>query len=161
MTPSRFVLLDNTALTNFALVSRTDLVLDLWGADCATTTAVMAEYQAGIASRGLPAHSWRNLAQLTLQPAEQVFADQLPPQLGAGERSCIAVTVHRQGLFVCDDADARREAQRHDVTVTGTIGILVLNIQQGKLTLAEGNTVLTEMIAQGYRSPVMTLDELF
>jgi len=157
---SRRVLLDNTALTNFALVGRPDLVLDLWGPDCATTMAVMAEYRAGIASRGLSADSWNDLTQLTLQPVEQAFADQLPPQLGIGERSCIAIVVHRQGLFVCDDAQARREAQRHSVTVTGTIGILVLNMRQGILTPREGNVLLADMIAQGYRSPVTTLNDL-
>jgi predicted nucleic acid-binding protein len=157
---SRLLLLDNTALTNFALAGRPDLVLDLWGADCATTTSVMAEYQAGITSRGLPAHIWDDLIQLTLQPVEQAFADQMPPQLGIGERSCIAIAVHRQGLLVCDDAKARREAQRHGVTVTGTIGILVLNVRQGNLTPADGNSVLTHMIAQGYRSPITVLDDL-
>jgi len=160
MTTSRLILLDNTVLTNFALVGRPNLVLDLWGADCATTTEVMAEYQAGIVGHGLPAHSWENLTQLTLQPAEQSFADQLQPQLGSGERSCIALAVYRQGLFVCDDAQARREAQRHGVTVTGTIGVLVLNVRQGKLPAAEGNALLTNMITQGYRSPVTTLDNL-
>lgn len=154
------VLLDNTVLTNFALVGQPELVLDLWGTTCATTTAVMAEYQAGIISRGLPTHSWDILTQLTLQPAEQTFADQLPPQLGIGERSCIAIAVHRQGLFVCDDAQARREAQRHGVAVTGTIGILVLNVRQNQLTPAGGNTILSHMIALGYRSPVVTLDDL-
>lgn len=84
---SGLVLLDNTVLTNFALVDRPDLVLELWDTNCATTTEVMAEYQAGIIGHGLPAHSWENLAQLTLQPAEQTFADQLQPQLAACRRS--------------------------------------------------------------------------
>ena len=105
-------------------------------------------------------HSWENLTLLTLQPAEQSFADQLHTQLGSGERSCIAIAVHRQGLFVCDDAYARREAQRYGIAVTGTIGVLVLNVRQSKLTAAEGNALLTNMIAQGYRSPVTTLDNL-
>lgn len=160
MITSRLVVLDNTILTNFALVDRADLILDLWGKGCATTTAVIDEYQAGIASRGLPAQSWDNLTRLTLQPVEKAFANKLPPQLGSGERSCIAVAVHRQGLFVCDDAKARHEAQRHGVTVTGTIGILVLNVHQGNLTPAKGNTILADMMAQGYRSPVTTLDDL-
>lgn len=157
---SRYVLLDNTALTNFALVGRPDLILNLWGSDCATTTAVMAEYQAGIVSRGLPAQNWDSLTQLTLQPAEQVFADRMSLQLGIGERSCIAVAVHRQGLFVCDDAKARHEAKRHGVLVSGTIGILILNVRQGDLTLAKANEILANMIAQGYRSPVLVLDDL-
>jgi predicted nucleic acid-binding protein len=158
--PSRLVLIDNTALTNFALINRTDLILDLWGKTCATTTAVMAEYQAGVVGSGLPAHSWDELAQLTLRPVEQAFADQLLPQLGAGERSCIAVAVHRQGLFVSDDNNARHEAQRHGVTITGTIGILVLNVRQANLTLTEGNAILASLIALGYRSPVTALDDL-
>lgn len=63
------VLLDNTALTNFALVQRPDLVLDLFGERCVTTTAVFSEYQAGIIKRGLPAHSWNNLTALAPQPS--------------------------------------------------------------------------------------------
>jgi predicted nucleic acid-binding protein len=93
------VLLDNTVLTNFALVGRPDLVLNLWGADCGTTNAVFAEYQVGVMSRGLPANSWDTLTQLSLQPAEQAYAATLPPQLGDGERSCIAVAVYRRCLF--------------------------------------------------------------
>lgn len=157
---SRPVLLDNTVLTNFALVGRSDLVFALWGANCMTTTAVISEYAAGVTGRDLPAESWRGLAQWTLQPAEQEFADHLPSQLGIGERSCIAVAVHRQALFACDDAKARQEANRHGIAVTGTLGILVLCVRQGFITLVEGNTMLTEMIEQGYRSPVVTLDEL-
>lgn len=154
------VLLDNTVLTNFALVARPDLVLDLWGTHCATTLAVMVEYQAGVSTRGLPADIWDVLDQLSPQPAEQDFADRLLPRLGQGERSCIAIAVHRQGLFACDDAEARREAQRLGLTVTGSIGILILNVRQSRLTLANGNMLLADMVAQGYRSPVATLDDL-
>ena len=97
---------------------------------------------------------------MTLKAEEQAFAGRLSPRLGIGERSCIAIALHRQGLFVSDDANARREAQRHDVPVTGTIGILVLNVRHGNLTRAEGNTILALMIAQGYHSPVTVLDDL-
>jgi predicted nucleic acid-binding protein len=157
---TRLVLVDNTTLTNFALVARPELLLDLFGADCATTKAVMAEYHAGIVSRGMPLDSWEGLKQLVLQPIEQEFADQLPPQLGRGERSCLAIAIHRQALFVSDDAKARLVAQQHGVIVTGTIGVLVLNVRLGQLMLAEGNAILSRMIAQGYHSPVTVLDDL-
>ncbi|MFO7662626.1 MAG: hypothetical protein R6X18_08525 [Chloroflexota bacterium] len=49
--PTGLVLLDNMVLTNFALLSRPDLVLDLWCSGPVTTTAVMTEYQAGVTSR--------------------------------------------------------------------------------------------------------------
>lgn len=153
------LLLDNTVLTNFALAGRSDLVLGL-AAEWVTTPSVMAEYRAGVAGRGLPANEWDSLVQLPLQPDEQAFADRLPPQLGRGERSCIAVAVHRRGLFASDDVKARWEAQQYGVAVTGTVGILVLNVRLGRLTLEEGNALLAGMVTEGYRSPVVALDEL-
>lgn len=158
--PTRLVLLDNTVLTNFAMVNRPDLVLDLWGTDSATTPAVMAEYQAGVISRGLPADIWDSLLQLTPDSVEKDFAERLSPKLGSGERSCLAIAVYRKGMLACDDAEARREAQRLDLPITGSIGILVLNVCQEKLARAEANALLEEMIALGYRSPVPTLDDL-
>jgi hypothetical protein len=80
MIVSRFFLLDNTELTNFALVNRADLVIKLWGKHCATTTAAIAEYQTGIKTRSLPAKSWDDLTKLTLRPNEQTFANQFPPK---------------------------------------------------------------------------------
>jgi predicted nucleic acid-binding protein len=158
--PTRLVLLDNTVLTNFALVNRPDLVLDLWGTDSATTPAVMTEYEAGVISRGLPAEIWGSLLQLIPNSVEKDFAERLSPKLGSGERSCLAIAVHRQGMLVSDDAEARREAQRSGLPLTGSIGILVLNVRQGRLTRAEANALLEEMIALGYRSPVAILDDL-
>jgi predicted nucleic acid-binding protein len=108
--PSRLVLLDNTVLTNFALVDRADLVLDLWGKTGATTPAVKAEYQAGVAARDLASNAWEDLPVLTLSPAEKAFSDMLSAALGTGERTCLAVAVHRQGMLASDDADARRAA---------------------------------------------------
>jgi len=85
---SSLVLLDNTILTNFALVGRPDLVVDLWDAACATTTAVIAEYEAGVISHGLPANIWNTVTSLPLDPGEQALADQLPPRLGSGRSKC-------------------------------------------------------------------------
>lgn len=82
------------------------------------------------------------------------------PLLGSGERSCLAIASHRHGRFVSDDAEARREAQCFGLKVTGTIGILVLNIRQDRLAAAEGNAILTDLTAQGYRSPVTQLADL-
>lgn len=58
------VLLDNTVLTNFALVNRADLVLELWGEACATTPAVLNEYQVGIESGLLAEGIWDTLQRV-------------------------------------------------------------------------------------------------
>lgn len=157
---TRLVLLDNTVLTNFALVNRPDLVLDLWGSGSATTSAVITEYQAGVTSRGLPVDIWAPMLQLTPNSVEKDFAERWSPKLGSGERTCLAIAVHRKGMLACDDAEARREAQRFGLHITGSIGILVLNVRQGRLTRSQANALLEEMIVLGYRSPVPTLDDL-
>ena len=156
---SKPVLLDNTVLTNFALIGRPHLVLDLWP-DACTTPAVQAEYQAGVTTRQLPVDAWQSLATVTLTPTETAFANRLNQRLGTGERSCIAVAHHRKGLFVSDDSDARRQAQAYSIPTTGTIGILLLNIQQKRITLATGNDLLTRLIKLGYRSPVTSLNDV-
>jgi predicted nucleic acid-binding protein len=97
---------------------------------------------------------------LTLNSVEKDFAERLSPKLGSGERSCLAIAVHRKGMLACDDAEARRIAQRFGLPITGSIGILVLRVRRGQLTQAEGNALLEEMITLGYRSPVPTLDDL-
>lgn len=153
-------LLDNTVLTNFSLVNREDLVLNLWGHRCATTTAVLNEYQVGVEGRKLPSDKWENLSRIELVPEELEFAKNLSPSLGAGESSCIVAAIHRNGILVSDDADARREAKKYGLPVTGSIGILVLNVRQANLTLEQGNIILKEWNALGYYAPVTKLDDL-
>ena len=156
----RPVLLDNTVLTNLALVSRADLVMRLWPTTACTTPAVLAEYDAGAVSRSLPPDAWVDLPIVTLTREEATLVSALPARLGAGERTCLAVAVHRRGLLASDDMDARRAVRQHSVSVTGTVGILVLCVQQGYLARGQADALLSEMIALGYRSPVASLDGL-
>jgi hypothetical protein len=86
MTP---VLLDNTVLTNFALVGRPDMVLRLWPDTACATPAVQSEYQVGAAAGLVPGETWADLPMVALTEAEATFAAELPPRLGAGERTCL------------------------------------------------------------------------
>lgn len=154
------VVLDNTVLTNLALVDRSDLAIRLWPRRVCTTPVVLDEYQAGAASGLLPPEAWEKLPVVTLTQNEAAFAADLPPRLGAGERTCLAVAVHRGGLLASDDLDARRVALEHHVPKTGTIGILTLCVRRGHLGREEANALLAQMIALGYRSPIAQLDPL-
>ena len=157
---TKLILLDNTVLSNFALVNRTDLVLRLWAAAACTTSAALLEYEAGAAGGILPPAAWASLSVVALTAEETAFAAHLPPRLGAGERTGLAVAVHRQGLLATDDLDARHAARQHGVSTTGTLGILVLGVRRGYLTHGQANTLLAGMIAAGYRSPLDSLDPL-
>ena len=49
-------------------------------------------------------------------------------------------------VFVSDDRDARREANRRGVGVVGTYGVLARQVAEGRMDLEEGNTLLRRMI---------------
>lgn len=154
------VVLNATPLTNFALVGHPDLPARLWQGKICTTPAVMEEYQAGVFSGRLPADSWKELALISLSESEGAWMSALTLRLGKGERSCIAVAFYRAALLVTDDLDARRMARLHNVKLTGSIGVLVACVRAGLVSLDEANALLAGMIAAGFRSPVLVLDEL-
>jgi predicted nucleic acid-binding protein len=154
------VVLDNTVLTNFALVDRTDLVMRLWPTTACTTPSVLDEYRSGVASGLVSADAWADLTVVTMTEEETALAAGFSTRLGAGERSCLAVAVCRRGLLASDDLDARRIAQQQNVPLTGTIGILTGCVRRGSLSREEANNLLAEMIALGYHSPFDTLDRL-
>lgn len=70
-----------------------------------------------------------------------------------GEASSIAVcSTGGTWVFVSDDLDARREANRRGVGVVGTYGVLARQVAEGRMDLEEGNTLLRRMIEQGFRT---------
>ncbi len=157
---SRPVVLDNTVLSNFASVNRSDLVLRLWGEAACTTPAAFIEYEAGVAGGLLPKGVWSDLSILALREEETAFAASLSSRLGTGERTCLSVALHRQGLLVSDDLDARKVARQFGVSTTGTIGILVLCVQHDLLGRDEANALLMDLMATGYRAPIDNVDSL-
>ena len=69
--------------------------------------------------------------------------------------------LHRdQVVFVTDDLAARQLAEARNVTLTGTLGILIALARDKNLSLQEANELLIAMIQRGYRSPVERLDGL-
>jgi hypothetical protein len=66
----RLVLLDNTVLTNFALVGQDNLPTRLWPDAACTTPAAYGEYLAGAAA-GILADAWRYLIQVALDERER------------------------------------------------------------------------------------------
>ena len=153
------IVLDNTVLTNFALVKHTAVVLRLWPTAC-TTAETMAEYQNGVSLGRVPAQAWSELPIVSLSETELSLAVSLSPRLGAGERTCLAVVYERHGLFVSDDLDARLSAQRIGLRITGTLGVLALSVKRKLLSRKAANDTLTTMIASGYRSPLDRIDSL-
>ncbi len=152
------VLLDNTILTNFALVELRPILRELWGKRVATTEEVLEEYAAGVETGKLPRVDWAHLKIIILSSKEQVLAISRFPKLGRGERSCLIVAIERDATLATDDQLARRVALYRGVELIGTIGILKTCVQSKLLSRMDAQLKLDEMIAAGYYSPVLKLD---
>lgn len=155
-------LLDNTVLSNFTAVERSDLVRLALGDTVATTEAAWGELQAGIRIGKLPAHDWSWLTILPLADDEKPLYHRFFQHLNAGEAACLAIAVSRGKCCVfTDDRDARDMAAGRRIPVSGTLGILLRLVDLKILSLSEADALLAKMIAaNNYRSPVDSLAEL-
>lgn len=154
------VLLDNTVLSNFSIVRRPDLVRVAFVEKVGTTEQAFREMQDGVEIGRIPACDWNWLARIALTPPERVQFETFHEYLGEGEAACLAVARERGYRLAADDKDARRLARQMGISLTGTVGILAILVKQGELTLVEGDHLLQEMVAAGYRAPLATLQDM-
>lgn len=148
------LVLDNTVLSNFALVKRVDLLRHFAPEGLVTSQAAWEELQLGVELGRVPAMDWSWLAIVPLLKAEEGFAAAWLRGLGRGEATCIALAHLRQFRFVTDDRLARREARRLGIPITGTLGLLTALVEERVISRNDGNLVLRQMIEHGYRCPV-------
>jgi predicted nucleic acid-binding protein len=153
-------ILDTTILSNFAHTKQVDL---LAGAlpDVITTTQIMDELLQGEAVKRLPVSNWQRLTVVSLSADEVAHFEGIRQVLDDGEASCLAVAYSRNGVFLSDDRDARRYAQRLDVPISGTLGVLALLVKNQQVSLTEADKLLQAMIQAGYRSPINSLAEVY
>jgi predicted nucleic acid-binding protein len=151
------VLLDNTVLSNFLLINRPDLLQIAFQHRCYITEAVSMELQQGVTVGLLPPHDWSWLPILKLDNTAQVLFTQLTARLNAGEASCLAVAALGGYQVFTDDRDARKIAAQMEIPISGTLGVLVLLVDQGEIDLDEGDTILAKMVQHGYYAPIASL----
>jgi len=154
------LLLDNTVLSNFVLVNRIELLTEALGNEVATTPQVIDEFEDGVARGRLPETRLDWLEVLNLGTEEESLFRELLVRVNAGEASCLAVAVQRNGRVLTDDRDARKLAAQLKIPISGTLGILLRLVQINVLALSEANEILGQMITGGYRSPVEKLEDL-
>jgi predicted nucleic acid-binding protein len=114
----------------------------------------------GITVGKVPACDWDWLARVAITPDERMQFEAFHEHLGEGEASCLAMAKARGYKLTTDDKDARRLARQLGISLTGTIGILTTLVKQDQILLVEGDRFLHEMIASGYRSPLVTLGDI-
>lgn len=154
------LLLDNTVLSNFALVNRIELLTNAFGNQIATTSQVLDEFEDGVARGRLPETLLDWLEILDLEAEEESLFRELLARVNAGEASCLAIAAQRNGRVLTDDRDARKLAAQLKIPISGTLGILLRLVHINVLALSEANDILGQMIIGGYRSPVEKLEDL-
>lgn len=70
------------------------------------------------------------------------------------------MALERNYRVLTDDRDAREFARRLQIPLSGTLGVLVRLIDTKQLTVKQGDQLLHEMLAAGYRSPVTSLQAI-
>ena len=84
------ILLDTTALSNFARVKLDYVLKQIWGNEVCIALEVAEEYQAGVKTGSMPSLALIELITITPTPEEVSLSPTMPQRLGRGERASIA-----------------------------------------------------------------------
>ena len=96
----------------------------------------------------------------SLNASEHKLFLELAGHLGRGEASSIAAAKIKSAVVVTDDRAARKQCLKMKIPVTGTIGILKASFESGQISLSESDTVLEQIIASGFYSPVNSISSI-
>lgn len=92
-------------------------------------------------------------------PKNSILYEQLRKHLDAGEASAIAVAVENtNSLLIIDELKGREEAIRRNISVTGTIGVLILAIE--KNLIVNSQDLMIEIENTNFRISKSLLDQL-
>lgn len=157
----KMVVVDNTVLSNFALIDSLDMLQQVSNVELYTTQYVMDEFSRGVEIGRLPQSDlgWILLCYFETPKEERLFA-RINLYLGSGEASCLSVAISRGYKLLTDDWDAREWGLREGVSISGSVGVLADLVRSGSISIKEGNELLLRLIKKGYYSPVTQLDEL-
>ena len=150
-------LLDNTVMSNFAVVKRPDLLCIAFGDTLATPEQAFDELETGVHSGKLPNLDWQWLSVLILEATEARRYHEFLVNLNAGEAACLAIAITRKCRVLTDDRDARELARHLRIPLSGTLGVLTRLVDIGHLSLEDADALLLQMITAGYHSPVTSL----
>ena len=154
--PTNATVLDTTVLSNFAQVTRAELLLNL--PRPVTVDAVRDELEAGAETHFYIEAALAVLGEEIPVITPSVSAEKLEEQLletqDPGEAQALAVAEVADGVVVTDDGDARATAKQRGIGLTGSIGLLVRFVEGGHISAETADRYLKRWIDEaGFRSP--------
>jgi predicted nucleic acid-binding protein len=148
---------DTTVLSNFAYTGDLD-VLDGVPARLVTVAAVHDELRAGV-------ENGYDFFDPAIEAVERVAFDSDPDTalrnaLDRGEAHALSAADEHDGTLATDDRAARELAAEREISVTGSIGLLVQLIVDGQLGIDDADRVLRRWIDEaGYRAPIERISD--
>jgi predicted nucleic acid-binding protein len=128
------VVSDSSVLICLAVAGQYHLLREFYG-EIIVPEAVWREVTASSAPGANETVEAKKSGWLKVQnPVNASLIASLRTTLGAGESEAIALAAEiKATLLLIDESDGRKQAKALGLTVTGTIGLLILAKQQGKL----------------------------
>ena len=119
------VVCDTSPLILLAKIDRLELLFRLYR-QTAIPISVLDEVRVGPTEETTAIESLVENKALKIQRVSPEVLESVPANLGAGEREAIALAIETDAnMVVLDDREGRRVARERDLSVTGTIGILI------------------------------------
>ncbi len=85
----------------------------------------------------------------------------LPLDLGAGETAAISLAVEEKTrLLIIDDYQGRRCAQRMEIPIIGTAGLLIHWLKEKKIGYSEFKNLLARLIQSGFRMKIELYEQI-
>ena len=135
MPSESLVVADTSPLLNLALIDRLDLLQSQFDSITLPTQVwdELTEGDAGVE----PLQRLRETDFLTCVEVERsALFREIARELDRGETAALCYAIeHDAGLVLIDERDGRQVARRHDLTVTGVIGILLRGANNGAVGL--------------------------
>jgi predicted nucleic acid-binding protein len=142
------VVSNSTALVHLSAMGRVDLLRELFEEVYIPEEVYQEVVVQGAGKPGaaeVQAAPWIKTQAVTNRLAFAV----LNATLGAGEAACIVLTAEMGAdLVILDDRLARLQAQTQGLKITGTVGILLIADEQGRLNFQQA---LDDLLATGFR----------
>lgn len=159
------VVLDATVLSNFASSSTIGHLVTILDHPVAVP-AVRKELERGCEQKyefltNALDHLGDDIDLLDVSHREDNIASEIHRRLDEGEAESLLGAIEYGGILATDDLAARRLAADYDVRVTGSVGILVLGVRAGVITIDTANECLAVWKeVRGYYAPVDRVQEI-
>ncbi len=144
--------IDNTVLSNFAVIGKIGLLYKILKDDAFTTEEVEVEFRYKPSFKKVKIKfDVVNTSAKDLEDFERTLQITGPMGLHSGEISCILSIINgKADVILTDDLLARKYCKKVGIKVHGTVFVLAIAVKEKILTIDQAEKILNKMKEKGY-----------